>query len=87
MFPDGHAVGLLQASHHIGFLPFHSITSEDCELVECYAVLKRLGSLHAKSLVIGSVQRRPGVSVRGSGPKNENFSNGPIIISECSNLL
>jgi hypothetical protein len=23
---------------------------------------------------------------RGSGPQNENFSNGPIIISECSNL-
>ena len=24
---------------------------------------------------------------RGSGPQDENFSNGPIIISECSNLL
>ena len=61
MFPSGHVVGLLQAAYHIGLLPLRSITSKNCELVERYAVLKQLGGLHMKSLVLGSVQPHPGV--------------------------
>ena len=63
MFLDVHAVGLLQASHHIGLLSLRSITSKNCELVECLAVLKQLRGLHTKSFVLGSIQRHPGVIV------------------------
>ena len=61
MLFDRHAVGLFQASHHIGLLPLRGVNREDCVLVEHDAVLKRLGGLHPQSLVLRSVQRGPGV--------------------------
>jgi hypothetical protein len=43
---DGHLVGLLEASYHVGLLPFCGVQQKDCALVEGDAVLKRLGGLH-----------------------------------------
>ncbi len=43
---DGHLVGLLQATHHVGFLSFRGVKRKDCALVERDAVLKGLGGLH-----------------------------------------
>ena len=61
MLFDRHAVGPLQASHHIGLLLFCGVNREDCALVEHDSVLKQLEGLHPQSLVLCSIQRSPGV--------------------------
>ncbi len=61
MFSDGQLTGLLKASHHVGFLTFHPVTVKNRELVEHNAVLKQLGGLHVKSLVLVAIQSHPGV--------------------------
>ena len=63
MLLDGQLTGLLEASHHVGFLTFHSINRNDCDLVEHGAVLEGLGGLHAKSLVFNTIQSCTGVLV------------------------
>jgi hypothetical protein len=40
MLSDGHLMGLLEASHHVGFLTFCRITVEYLELVEHNAVIE-----------------------------------------------
>ena len=61
MLFNRHAVGLLQASHHIGLLPFRGVNRKDCALVEHDVVLKQLVGLHLQSPVLCSIQGGPGV--------------------------
>jgi hypothetical protein len=60
---DGHLVGLLEAYHHVGLLPFHGVQQKDCALVEGDVVLKGLGGLHPPSVVLVSIERRPGIQI------------------------
>ncbi len=55
MVLDGQLMGLLEASHHVGFLMFCGVNREDCDLVEHDAVLQGLCSFHAKPGVFNAV--------------------------------
>ncbi len=55
MILDGQLTGLLEASHHVGFLTFRGINRKDSDLVEHDAVLKGLSSFHAKPHVLNTV--------------------------------
>jgi hypothetical protein len=55
MILDGQLTGLLEASHHVGFLTFRGVNRKDCDLVEHDAVLQRLSSFHAKPDVLNAI--------------------------------
>jgi hypothetical protein len=55
-------------------------------LMEAAHLMGVFGSKEAVGLM-GAIVSSMGAVVRGSGPKNVIFSNGPKIISECSNPL
>ena len=55
MVSDGQLMGLLEASHHVGFLTFRSVNREDYDLVEHDAVLQGLSSFHAKPGVLNAI--------------------------------
>jgi hypothetical protein len=55
MISDGQLTGLLEASHHVGFLTFRGVNREDCDLVEHDAVLQGLSSFHAKPGVLNAI--------------------------------
>ena len=63
MILDGQLTRLLEASHHVGFLMFHSINRKDCDLVEHDAVIKGLSSFHVKPDVLNTIQFCPGILV------------------------
>ena len=63
MVLDGHVVGFLQASHHVGLLTFRHVTTKSCELLDHNAVLKQLVGLHANSLVLDTIQSHSGILV------------------------
>ena len=61
MVSDGHLMGLLDASYHVGFPTFCSINRKDCDLVEHDAVIQGLSSFPAKPVVLNTIQSHPGV--------------------------
>ena len=65
MVSDGHLMGLLEASHLVGFLTFCSVNRKDCDLVEHDAVIYGLSSFHAEFVVLNTIQSRPGVLAMG----------------------
>ena len=60
---DGQLTGLLEASHHVGFLTFRGVNRKDVDLVEHDAVINGLSSFHAKPVVLNTIQSRPGILV------------------------
>ncbi len=55
MISDGQLTGLLEASHHVGFLTFHGVNRKVCDHVEHDAVLQGLISFYAKPGVLNAI--------------------------------
>ncbi len=55
MISDGQLMGLLETSHHVGFLTFRGVNRKDCDLEEHDAVLQGLSSFHVKPGVLNAI--------------------------------